>query len=578
MYSNVVSASICGLEAQIVHVEADVGMGLPVFEMSGFLGIEVKEARERVRAAIKNSGVELKPQRIVINISPANIRKDGTGFDLPIALAILVANNLVNEERLKDTLIVGELSLDGTIHGVKGILPCVSAAVDSGITTCIVPMENRKEAAIVDGIRVLAVENLEQVIAYLNGKIELTEEEHTEGVLSAFLIGHSREAEENHEKAVYIEEGKEKSIQENHLIGDDGNDEDFSDIRGQYMAKRATMIAVAGMHNIIYIGTPGSGKSMLAKRIPTIMPDLSYEESLEVTKICSVAGILEKDEGLIHKRPFRSPHHNITEAAMLGGGAIPRPGEITLAGKGVLFLDEMTEFKSTILESLRQPLEDKKITLVRLDAAYTYPADFMLAAAMNPCKCGYYPDRTRCTCTEHDIRRYMGKISAPMWDRFDLCVKTDEIKFADLQDDKSINHDCKVQNVRDGLTENQEDREENKKENKKDNIRVMTTAYMKQQVEHARQIQQKRFAGRKINFNSEMNTRDIKKYCQLNEQCQKIMEAGFEKLQLTARGYHKILKTARTIADLDGCEQIELIHLSEAMGYRSCDISLNKLN
>lgn len=562
MYSDVISASICGLEAQLVHVETDVGMGLPVFEMSGYLAMEVKEARERVRVAIKNAGIELRPQRIVVNISPANIRKDGTGFDLPIALGILTANDMVQKERLKNTLVVGELSLDGTIHGVKGILPCVSAAVESGITTCIVPMENRREAAIVDGIKVLAVSKLEDVIAYMNGELELHEEAHTEGVLSAFYVNNSANSME--EKTIHIT-GED-------VVGIENNLEDFIDIRGQYMAKRATMIAVAGMHNIVYIGTPGSGKSMMAKRIPTIMPDLSYEESLEVTKIYSVAGILEKDGGLIRKRPFRSPHHNITEAAMLGGGTIPRPGEITLAGKGVLFLDEMTEFKSPILEALRQPLEDKKITLVRLDATYAYPADFMLVAAMNPCKCGYYPDRTRCTCTEHDIRRYMGKISAPMWDRFDLCVKTDEIRFSDLQDCKEI---CE---------ENQLSQEFSADKKRNESLRVfhtdkicheLTTTYMKQQVEKARQIQQKRFAGRKINFNSEMNTRDIKKFCQLNDQCNKIMEESFDKLKLTARGFHKILKTARTIADLEGSEQIALTHLSEAIGYRSCDTGIH---
>lgn len=515
MYSNVISAAVCGLEALLVNVEADVGAGIPVFEMSGYLGTEVKEARERVRAAIKNVGVELNPQRIVINISPADIRKDGTGFDLPMALAILTANGYIDAKALENVLIVGELGLDGSIHGVKGILPCVYEAVRKGVVTCIVPSDNRKEAAIVDGAKVLAVEHLSQVIEYLKGNIIIKEESHTEGVLDAFCIKESKE----------------------------GMEEDFGDIRGQYMAKRATMIAVAGMHNIIYVGTPGSGKTMMAKRIPTIMPELSYEESLQVTKIYSVAGVLDKDKGLVRKRPFRSPHHGITEVALLGGGRIPKPGEATLAGKGVLFLDELTEFKSSVLESLRQPLEDKKITIVRLNTAYTYPADFMLAAAINPCKCGYYPDRTRCRCSEHDIRRYMGKISNPMWDRFDLYVQTDTVRYIDMKEGGKNNEtSCKTGN--------------------------MTSESMRKCVERARDMQEKRFKGKKIRYNSEMSQKDIRKYCALDEKGEKIMKESYEKMQMTARGYYKILKTARTIADIEGSELITCEHVAEAVGYR----------
>lgn len=520
MYSNAVSASISGLEATLVNVEADVGLGLPVFEMSGYLGTEVKEAKERVRVAIKNAGIELKPQRIVINISPANIRKDGTGFDLPIALAILAANDCVDRRNLEEMLIVGELSLDGSINGINGILPCVSEAVSRGICKCIVPWENRKEAAIVEGARVLAVKKLSEVIDYLNGNIILKEEEHTKILLKPFVPGEDEHAE------------------------------DFGDICGQYAAKRATMIAVAGMHNILYIGAPGSGKTMMAKRIPSIMPELSYDESLSVTKIYSVAGILDKEAGLVTRRPFRSPHHAISEAGLLGGGRIPRPGEVTIAGKGVLFLDELTEFKKTVLESLRQPLEDKAITIVRLNTAYTYPADFMLAAAMNPCRCGYYPDRNRCNCSEHDIRRYLGKISTPMWDRFDLCVQTDEIQFAQLQNGKSEGGSLRKQS---GQLE-------------------MTSEYMRECVERARAVQQKRYKGRKIYFNSEMTLADIKKFCALDKQGEELMKESYDKLHLTARGYHKILKTARTIADLEESEVITWNHISEAIGYRQYNV------
>ncbi|MDO5403284.1 MAG: YifB family Mg chelatase-like AAA ATPase [Eubacteriales bacterium] len=517
MYSNVLSASVCGLEATLVNVEADVGSGLPVFEMSGFLGIEVREAKERVRVAIKNSGIELKPQRIVINISPADIRKDGTGFDLPIALAILAANEYVNEKALKNVLILGELSLDGSIHGVKGILPCVYEGVKRGAFKCIVPYDNRKEAAIVEGGKILAVKNLSQVIDYLNGNIIIKEQLHGDSMQDTYYM-------EKNKKTEYTQ--------------------DYSDIRGQYMAKRATMIAVAGMHNIIYVGTPGSGKTMMAKRIPTIMPELSYDESLQVTKIYSVAGILDKDTGLIKKRPFRSPHHGITAAALLGGGRIPKPGEVTLAGKGVLFLDELTEFNSCILESLRQTLEDKKITIVRLNTAYTYPADFMLAAAINPCKCGYYPDRHRCRCSEHDIRRYMGKISRPMWDRFDLCVYTETVRYIDIKENNP-----------------------NKTE-----VQKITSESMRKCVEKARAVQEIRFKGRNIKFNSEMTHKDIEKYCVLDEKGEKILKEGYEKMQLTARGYYKILKTARTIADIEESKEITYEHVAEAVGYRRLQI------
>lgn len=526
MYSNAVSASVSGIEATLVNVEVDVGWGLPVFEMSGYLGTEVKEAKERVRVAIKNAGIELKPQRIVINISPANIRKDGTGFDLPIALAILAANDCVDGKKLENMLIVGELSLDGSINGINGILPCVSEAVSRGIHMCIVPWENRKEAAIVDGARVLAVKNLSEVIDYLNGNKIIKEEEHTDSVLKPFASG---------------------------MSGEDEHTDDFGDICGQYAAKRATMIAVAGMHNILYIGAPGSGKTMMAKRIPSIMPGLSYEESLSVTKIYSVAGILDKEAGLVTKRPFRSPHHGITSAGLLGGGRIPRPGEVTIAGKGVLFLDELTEFKTTVLESLRQPLEDKEITIVRLNTAYTYPADFMLAAAMNPCRCGYYPDRNRCKCSEHDIRRYLGKISTPMWDRFDLCVQTDEIQFAQLQNGKSEESEGGSQRNKRGQQE-------------------MTSEYMRERVERARAVQEKRYKGRKIYFNSEMTLADIKKFCALDKHGEELMKESYDKLHLTVRGYHKILKTARTIADLEECEGITWNHISEAIGYRQYNV------
>ena len=503
MYSNIKTCILQGLNGYIVEVETDLSRGLPMFNIVGLPDISIKESKERVRTAIKNSGFEFPLSRITVNLAPVNLKKEGSQLDLAIAVGILHAMGLIRDFDFENTTFIGELTLDGRINPIDGALPIVISLRDYNVKRCFVPFGNRDEAAIVEDVEIIPVKDLNEVVDYLNGSIKI-------------------EPYKDHNSWSYKEEVY---------------DIDFSDIKGQEGLKRALEVAAAGSHNILIIGPPGAGKTMAARRISTILPRLTFEEAIETTKIYSVAGLL-KTNALITRRPFRSPHHTSSAVSLIGGGRVPKPGEVSLAHNGVLFLDEIPEFKKNVLEVLRQPMEDGAVTISRANATLTYPSKFMLVASMNPCPCGYYGDPYHeCSCSQNAIDRYLSKLSSPLLDRIDIHMEVQPVNYADLKEVK-------------------------KGETSKD---------IRERVDRARQIQLDRYKKENIFSNSQLSPKNIKKYCKLSKEAEIIMEQAFKKYRFSARTYNKILKVSRTIADLDGEDIILEKHVLEAVRYRSID-------
>lgn len=502
MYSKIFSASLYGLDAYIIEIEVQFERALPYFGIVGLPDATVKESRERVKAALGNSGVTFPVKKITVNLAPADLKKEGASFDLPIAVGIMAAAGIINHHELDNTLFIGELSFEGKLRSVKGILSIIMAAKEKGFKRMIIPQSNASEATIINGIEIYAFKNLEMVLDFLLGKIQ--------------IIPVKKEVPNFH----YISSGC-----------------DFSEVRGQPYVKRGIMVSAAGNHNVLMIGPPGSGKTMIARRIPTVLPPLSLEEAIELTRIYSVSGMLKKNT-LIKQRPFRNPHHTASDAAIIGGGVIPKPGEVSLAHRGVLFLDEFPEFKKNVLNTLRQPLEDNTVTISRAERAVTYPANFMFVASMNPCPCGYYghPEIV-CRCSEEKIRNYVSRISGPILDRIDIQLEVPKVTYGDMAESK----------------------------------KTADSHEMMKRVVAAREIQLARFKGTSILSNSEMPRRMIEDYCQTGESGKKLLKMAMDRLGLSARAYDKILRVARTIADLNGAEKIQEEDIMEAIQYRSVD-------
>jgi magnesium chelatase family protein len=510
MIAKVKSCGLMGIDGFIVDVEVDISSGLPSFDIVGLPDAAVRESKERVRAAIKNCNLEFPVKKITINLAPAHIKKEGPSFDLPISIAILTASEQIKIDDIDQYLFLGELSLNGELRPINGTLPIAMTAYQNGIKKIILPCQNAYEAAVVKGLEVYPASNLYDIVSHLTG--EKTLDTSTVDIDSLFAINNKYNV-------------------------------DFCDVKGQENVKRALEVAAAGGHNCLMIGPPGSGKTMIAQRMPTILPDMSFEESLEVTKIHSIAGLIPQNTSLITTRPFRNPHHTISFASLVGGGKIPKPGEISLAHFGVLFLDELPEFKKDVLEVMRQPLEDGQVTISRVNATLTYPCSSMLIASMNPCKCGFYGDPTReCTCTPFQIQQYLSKISGPLLDRIDIHVEVAPVKYTNLASSQQPE----------------------------------TSNMIKKRVDKARKIQLERYKNHKIFSNSQLTPSLINEFCKLGDKEQKMLKLAFDRLRLSARAHSRILKVARTIADLDNSNNIQSHHLAEAIQYRSLDRKLWK--